>query len=69
MRRRPAKSSSIVGVGYDPNSKTLEIQFVSGEVYRYFDVPPEVHSNLVNSESKGHFFMAHIRDVYRYTKV
>jgi hypothetical protein len=69
MRRTAAKSSSVVGVGYDPRSKTLEIEFVSGDVYRYFDVPAEVHSDLLNSESKGRFFMAHIRDVYRFTKI
>jgi hypothetical protein len=34
MDRIPVSSSSIVSIGYDPDSLTLEIEFKSGAVYR-----------------------------------
>lgn len=55
MKREPVKSSSIKSVGYENRSKILEIEFCRGRVYRYFDVPWQVYSELMASESKGTF--------------
>ena len=51
-------------MGYDDSTAVLEVEFVSGEVYRYFAVPPSVHRALLAAESAGRFFREHIRDVY-----
>ncbi|MFE7844879.1 KTSC domain-containing protein [Microbacterium sp. NPDC057407] len=64
MRRRPLDSGAIAAVGYDPATAVLELEFVSGEVYRYFAVPPSVHRALLAAKSAGRFFREHIRDVY-----
>jgi len=53
-------------VGYDSETRTLEIEFVAGGVYLYFDVPEWVDQNLRSAESKGTYFREHIRDVYRF---
>ena len=56
MKREPVKSSSIKPVGYENRSKILEIEFHRGpSLYRYFDVPWQVYSELMTSESKGTF--------------
>ena len=34
--RRVVSSSSILSVGYDETSRTLEVEFWQGEVYQYF---------------------------------
>ena len=39
MSREPVNSSAVAAIGYQAAEKTLEIEFVSGEVYRYFKVP------------------------------
>ena len=36
------KSSTIHKVDYNEKEKTLEIEFRSGNVYRYYDVPPRI---------------------------
>lgn len=64
MRRSPVSSTAITSVGYDPGTAVMEIEFTSGDVHRYFAVPPSVHRALVEAESVGRFFAAHVRHVY-----
>ena len=58
------QSSAIVSVGYQPETAVLEIEFTTGEVYRYFAVPPSVHRELLAADSAGRFFAQRIRHVY-----
>lgn len=69
MKRVSVASSSIAEVGYDTASSTLEIQFVNGRTYQYFDVPANVHEELLNAVSVGQFFQKSIRGVYRFARV
>ena len=68
MRRTPVSSSTLRSVGYSPRSATLEVEFTSGDVYRYFDVPIEVFDSLMSAGSLGRYFNARIRDRYRFAK-
>jgi len=61
MRRRPIDSSAIASLGYDPGRETLEVEFRSGNVYRYFDVPEEVYEDFLRARSKGRYFGSFIR--------
>lgn len=58
------QSSAIASVGYDADHAVLEIEFTSGDVYQYYAVPPSAHRALVEADSLGRHFLAHIRDVY-----
>ena len=58
------ESSSIASVGYDAESRTLEVEFVHGAVYQYLDVTTDVHVDFLAAGSKGAFFNEAIRDVY-----
>lgn len=69
VERVAVKSSNLVSVGYDSASRTLEIEFGGGSVYRYFRVPPEKHEGLMGASSHGKYFAARIKGVYRYTRV
>jgi hypothetical protein len=51
-------------VGYQAKDKTLEIEFQSGVLYQYWDVPPEVYEGLLQARSKGQYFNGEIRDCY-----
>ncbi len=64
MRRKPIDSSAIASLGYDPARETLEVEFRSGNVYRYFDVPREVYQDFLGARSKGRYFGAFIRGQY-----
>ncbi len=61
MRRKPIDSSAIASVGYDAGRETLEVEFRSGNVYRYFGVPEEVYEDFLRARSKGRYFGSFIR--------
>jgi KTSC domain len=62
-------STMLASVGYDATTWTLEAEFTNGGIYRYFDVPPEVHEGLMAAESHGRYFNAHIRGCYPYDRL
>jgi KTSC domain len=51
--------------GYSKRRHILEIEFVNGAVYRYFDIPLSVHRDLMSAESKARFYDSNIRKHYR----
>jgi len=69
MNRQAVTSSNIASIGYDADSQTLEIEFLNGGVYQYFDVPQYVHEELMNASSHGQYLAQNIKGVYRYSKV
>ena len=68
MHREPVVSSSLASVGFDPATNELEIEFRSGDVYRYL-VPRRVHREMIASHSMGSFFARRIRPAHRGWKV
>jgi hypothetical protein len=69
MERTPVTSSNIRSIGYDPASSTLEIEFNSGAVYQYANVPQTEYDSLMSASSHGSYFSANIKGRYSYTKV
>ncbi len=69
MNRQSVSSSNIASIGYDANSQTLEIEFLNGGVYQYFDVPQYVYEDLMNAGSHGQYLARNIKGTYRYSKV
>jgi len=57
-------SSVILRFTYEPRSRALDVEFVSGRLYRYADVPPETADAFRAAFSKGRFFNTRIRDHY-----
>ena len=68
-----AKSSTIHKVSYDDKEKTLEIEFRSGNVYRYKEVPPrlwKVFQLYIEVEgSAGSFFNEYIKNQFTSEKI
>ncbi len=69
MNRQPVASSNLRSVGYDSTSQVMEIEFHSGGIYQYFDVPGNVYSSLLTAGSKGSYFQTFIKDRYRTHKI
>jgi hypothetical protein len=69
IARRPVASSMMLSVGYDDAHAVLEIEFVTGTVYRYHAVPRSAWTGLMEAPSKGRYFDAHIRDKYPMKRV
>jgi hypothetical protein len=62
-------SSVIRFFRYAPDTRELKVTFVSGRLYVYEDVPPEVAAAFRNARSKGTFFNHDIRDRYVYRDI
>lgn len=62
VEREPVDSSALRSIGYDPAMRVLEVEFASGSVYRYADVPAWLHADLMRASSQGEFFATHVRD-------
>jgi hypothetical protein len=69
MERKSVASSAIAEVGYDPETKVLEVGFPSKAVWRYADVPQEVFDKFMRAESLGRFFASDIRANYKAERV
>ena len=62
-------STAIRRFAYNPDSRALDVTFVTGRRYRYFAVPGEVARGLSRALSKGRFFNARIRDHFRFEEL
>lgn len=69
MKREACNSGTIASIGYDPDNETLEVEFHSGGVYRYFGVPPQVHAELLHAESCGKYHHQHVKGRYHHQRV
>ncbi len=69
MQRDYISSSSIVSVGYDPATETLEIEFNSGAVYQYYNVSQSIYEELMEASSKGKFFAYQVKNFFPYSRV
>ena len=68
MNRVPVKSSNIKSIGYDSASRTLEVEFLSGGVYSYNDVPKATALHFMKAKSKGQYFSASIKTKFNGVK-
>lgn len=65
------KSSAVKAIAYNRKEKNLKVRFLSnGETinYIYHKVPINTYKEFMESESKGKFFAANIKDKFSYTK-
>lgn len=83
MERTAIKSHVLISVGYDPATRTLQVEFPrrvkdnARAVYDYHDVPPERFQELMqgkpeNPESEpsiGSYFLRMIRPNYKFTRI
>ena len=65
MHHASVQSSNIKSVGYDDATRELEVRFHSGSTWRYANVDPRTHHQLVNAKSVGSHFQRHIRGAYK----
>jgi hypothetical protein len=69
MHRTIVNSSNIQSIGYDVQSAVLEVEFKSGDVYQYFNLPDSLYQRFLQASSHGQFLNDYIRYNYRYQKV
>ncbi|MGD7245443.1 helicase HerA domain-containing protein [Ralstonia pseudosolanacearum] len=69
MERETVESSTVLSIGYEPTTGTLEIEFKTGRLYQYYNVPEPIYQQFLESDSKGKFLHAYIKPAYPYSQV
>lgn len=70
MERINVLSSNLASIGYELENKTLEIEFLNGGIYQYFNVPEKVYTGLMNADSHGKFLNDYVKKAgYHFEKI
>lgn len=62
-------SSNVDKMRYLPAERTLMVEFKSGALYEYYDVPAEIALMFSKAGSPGRFVWSNLRDVYDYRRL
>jgi KTSC domain len=66
----PLDSKMLTAVAYEADRQILYLRFrTGGDVYCYFEFSPSQYQAFLDADSKGRFFLAHIRDCFRYERM
>jgi hypothetical protein len=65
LERQHVQSSNLRSVSYDEARKNLEIEFHSGIVHQYQNVPSKIHTDLMNASSAGIYYNEKIKNRFR----
>lgn len=74
MDRIPVDSSNVCAVAYEPKTQVMEVEFGKGtdpgdavnRLYRYRDVPPDVHGELMDAPSVGSYLNQEVAGKFPY---
>jgi hypothetical protein len=69
MQRFPIPSTEFTKVGYQEDLETLEIQFVKGGVYQFFNVPPTVFNEFMSASSKEGYYHSKIGERFPCSRI
>ena len=62
-------SSNIRSARYDDEVQVLEITFLNGGMYEYYNVPERIAQEFERAGSKGEYLAANSKGHYRYSRV
>jgi hypothetical protein len=63
------KSKLLAAAAYNAPRRRLYLRFHSGEVYSYFTFPAEQYQEFLDAESRGRYFLNHIRNQFPYERL
>ena len=69
MERQSVSSSNIRSIGYDYSTSTLEVEFIRGRIYQYYNVSASVYSSLMSASSHGQYLVANIVNNFNYKEL
>jgi len=62
-------STVIAKIEYDEVNEILRVEFQSGKIYYYMDVPRGVYLTLKTARSKGGYFNKYIKGNYQFENI
>lgn len=64
LHHRFKGSSALTSARYNPETRQLDVTFVSGQTYSHEGVPPDEFEALVGASSAGRHYLNNIKGVY-----
>lgn len=62
MKHEHVVSSMIRSIGYDPETRKMEVKFKNGNIYTHENVEPDAHESLVHADSVGKHYNQYFRN-------
>lgn len=69
MQLETVDSTAIHAIGYNAETRTLEIIFTGGGIYHFAGVPAPLYSRMKRAASLGKFFQEHVRGRFRFSRI
>ena len=69
MQRVTVASGTLMSVGYEAATSTLELEFSTGEVMQFYNVPLSVYIALTKAASKSDYYHHNIKPLYESKQV
>ncbi|MEH2070521.1 MAG: TIR domain-containing protein [Nostoc sp.] len=69
IQRVSVRSSNVSSIGYDAQTKILEVEFHSSSIYHYFSVPEHLFHGLLSASSHGKYLNDYIKSSYAYHQI
>jgi KTSC domain-containing protein len=69
MNRTAIASPGIAQVGYEEGSEILEIEFASGKIFQFFNVPLNLFNQLMDSSHKERYYETNILERFPYKRI
>lgn len=67
MIRQRVISTNVHSVGY--SNGVLEVQFLNGSIYQYYNVPFEIYRHLVSFTHPGTYLSRMVKGRYMYQRI
>lgn len=62
-------SSQVKAIRYFDDTKTLEVDFVTGKTYQYYEVPETIYEAALAAASIGKFINANVKSIFQYKQI
>ena len=59
----------IKGINYENETRLLEVSFINGVIFRYFDVPSQIATSFISSNTNVEFFNKNIINQVKETRL
>jgi hypothetical protein len=69
MKRTAIAAQGIAQVGYEDGSEILEIEFTSGRVFQFFNVPQKMFNQLMVTPYKEVYYESNIYERFPYKRI
>ena len=69
MEWKSVESSMIRSIAYNESEQQLAVEFQSGAIYFYSDVPESVYLEMMHASSKGSCFLETVKDQFDFRRI